>query len=65
MKVSMEFPSLWLSLIELCHIGGTLVLAIVVGLVNYDIVARNLFLHPFLGLEEIRYGEQASFTFFP
>jgi C4-dicarboxylate transporter, DctM subunit len=53
MKVSMEFPSLWLSLIELCHIGGTLVLAIVVGLVNYDIVARNLFLHPFLGLEEI------------
>jgi len=47
------FPSVLLFLIELCHRGGALVLAIVVGLVNYDIVARNLFLLPFLGLEEI------------
>ncbi len=47
------FPKGLLSLIQMCHIGGALVLAIVVGLVNYDIVARNLFSLPFLGIEEI------------
>ena len=47
------FPKGLLSLIQMCHIGGALVLATVVGLVNYDIVARNLFSLPFLGIEEI------------